>query len=290
VIDLRALPLPTEIKAKGRNQVGYRSFELGGNVASVVGLYEPTFIEDGWHNDIDHAHTDETSANRYFSKDGLVVSMSVSSLGESTMITFVNHGNLDLGTLPQTADAQPLYQFPGSLGYLSPSTVNDVAEFTRQELAAQGWREYTMPDTAAAESADSQSLVFIQNGLELSAFVSVAPAQGDKTIVQYNITLLPLDLPVYDEAHSLEFRRNPPYLAYKTAAGIDTLTTFYRAEMSTLGWTELREPASVTPEPAVLFFKGQKFYANAPEELTVKLELGLVAGQTEVTLQQGSAE
>ncbi len=288
IVDLSALSLPTEIKAMGRSEVGYKSFELGGNVASVVGLYQPTFIEYGWQNDADNEYTDETTANRYFSKDGFVVSMSVSDSGESTMVTFINHGNVDLRTLPQTTDAEPLYQFPNTLGYVSPSTVNDVADFTRQELAAQGWQEYT-PDTATANNAGSQSLMFIQNGLELSAFINVEPAQGDKTAVQYNITLLPLDLPVYDEALGLEFSQNPPYLSYKTATGIDTLTDFYLTEMSTLGWTEMPETASVSPEQAALFFVGQQFYANDSEDITVRLELSLVAGQTKVTLRQVEA-
>jgi len=253
-------------------------------------LYQPTFIEYGWQNDADNEYTDETTANRYFSKDGFVVSMSVSNLGEGTIVTFINHGNVDLRTLPQTTDAQSLYQFPNTLVYVSPSTVNDVADFTRQELAAQGWHEYTMPDTATANNADSQSLMFIQNGLELSAFISVAPDQGDKTAVQYNITLLPLDLPVYDEALGLEFGQNPPYLVYKTATDIDTLTDFYLTEMSTLGWTEMPETASITPQQAALFFVGQQFYANDSEELTVKLELALVDGQTKVTLHQVDAD
>jgi hypothetical protein len=290
IIDLRSLSLPTEIKAMRHREVGYMSSELWDNVASVVGLYQPTFIEDGWQNDVGNAHTDETTASRYFSKDGLVVSMSVGNLGESTLVTFVNHGNVDLRTLPQTTDAQPLYQSPDTLVYLSPSTVSKVAGFIRQELAARGWHEYPMPDTATANNADSQSLTFIQNGLELSAFISVAPDQGDKTAVQYNITLLPLDLPVYDEALGLEFGQNPPYSGYKTATGIETLAGLYLTEMSALGWTEMPETGSITPEQAALFFVGQKLYANDSAERTVMLELALVGGQTKVALHQVDAD
>jgi hypothetical protein len=286
IIDLRGLSLPTEIKAMGRSEVGHISFELRDDVASVVGLYEPTFIEDGWRNDAENEYTDETTANRYFTKDGFVVSMLVSSLGEGTIITFVNHGNVALRTLPQTPDAQPLSQFPNRLVYVSPSTVDDVATFTRQALAAQGWHEHRMPGTAKANTSGSQSLMFVQNGLELSALICVAPDQGDKTTVQYGITLLPLDLPVYDEAIGLVFGKEPPYLSYTTATEIDALVDFYRAEMSALGWRELPETANITPERAAVSFVGQKLYANDSEEATVMLELDLIDGQTEVTLHQ----
>ncbi len=290
MVDLSALSLPTEIKAMGRNEVGYTSFELGDDVATVVELYQPEFINDGWQNDAENEYTAETTANRYFSKDGYVVSMSVSNSGESSMVTFINNGNVDLRSLPQTTDAEPLYQFPHTVGYVSSSDVDEVVDFTRQELAAQGWQEYTMPNTATANNPDSQNLMFIQNGLELSAFIGVAPAQGNKTSVQYTTLLLPLDMPIYDEALNLEYDKHTPYLSYKTATDLETLTDFYLAEMSSLGWTELPEIATVSLEQVNLFFVGQKFYTNDAEELTVRLELTVVDGQTKVTLYQVEAD
>jgi hypothetical protein len=290
IIDLGFLPLPTEIKAMGRREAGYLRFELWDDVASVVGLYEPTFIQDGWQNDADHEHTDETSAVRTFRKDGFVVSMSVGNAGESTTVTFVNHGDVDLRTLPQTMDAEPLSQLPHSWGYVSSSAVDDVADFTRQELAAQGWQENTLQGTASDDAAGMQRLMFVQNGLELSALIGVAPDQGEKTAVQYSTALLPLDFPVYDEALGLEFGRQPAHLSYRSTAGIDTLTDFYLAEMSALGWTEVPESAKVAPEKVTLTFVGQKFYANDSEDLTALLELALVDGQTKVTLRQVDAD
>jgi hypothetical protein len=289
IIDLRGLPLPTEIKAMRRSEVGHMSVELWDDLASVVGLYEPAFIEDGWQNDTEHEFTDENAARRFFSKDGFVVSMSVRSLGESTLVTFINHGNVDLRALPQAVDAEPLYQFPDRLLYVTPSSVDEVAAFTRQELAAQGWHQNTMPDTSTADLAGSLGLLFVQNGLALATSIRAAPDQGDKTVVAYGITVLPLDLPVYDEAVGVEFGQNPPYLGYRSGTGLDTLAGFYRTQMSRLGWEEVPESASIRSEQVALLFVGQKLYANDRAERTVMLELALVDGETEVTLRQVEA-
>jgi len=284
ILDLRGLSLPTEIKSTGNNEVGHRSFELSDDVATVVDFYQPTFIEQGWQNDTDNEYTSETTANRYFSKDGFVVSMSVSDLGQSTMVTFINHGNIDLRALPQTSDAEPLHQFPNTLGYVSPSEVSEVADFTRQALAEQGWQEYTMPDTSTANNADSQNLMFIQNGLELSAFITVAPAQGNKTSVQYNIILLPMDLPIYQEVMGLEYDGYYPYLGFRTTSNIETVADFYRVEMSDLGWFEMPDTATITPEQATLFF------VNEAEELSLMLDLTIDDGQTKAVLRQYDVE
>ena len=46
-------------------EVGHVSLELWDDVASVLGLYQPTFIADGWQNEPEYQYADETTANRY---------------------------------------------------------------------------------------------------------------------------------------------------------------------------------------------------------------------------------
>ena len=285
ILDLRGVSLPTEIKSMGQNEVGYLSFEVPtDDVASVVDLYQPYFIDQGWQNNADHEYTSETTANRYFQKDGFTISLSISNSGESTRVTFVNQGNIDLRALPQTTDAELLYQFPNTLGYVSPAAVSDVADFTRQELATQGWQEFTQPNTASAQDADTQNLTFIQNGLELSAFIGLAPAQGNKTSVQYTLTLLPLDLPIYDEVIGLEYDKHTSYVSYQTPADVDALVQFYRENMTVLGWDELPETAIVMSEEAKVFF------ANEAERLALMLEITAADGQRVATLRPFGAD
>jgi uncharacterized membrane protein len=160
-----------------------------------------------------------------------------------------------------------------------------VAEFTRRELAAQGWHLYTRPGTETAAGADSQTLTFIQNGMELTAFITVAPAQGNKTSVQYGVTLLAVDLPIDDQAAGLEFEETGPFLSYQTATGREALADFYREQMTAAGWQELPDLSAVDAEQVNLAF------ANESEQLALLVELAAAEGnQTQVTLQSLSSE
>ena len=141
-----------------------------------------------------------------------------------------------------------------------------------------------MPNTATANNPDSQNLTFIQNGLELSAFIGVAPAQGNKTSVQYSAFLLSLDLPQYDDATELEYDKNSPYLSYKTSADIETLADFYRQQMNSLGWNEMPDTATVTENQGAIFF------ANESEQLALMLDMVSGDGQTTATLRQFDTE
>ena len=103
------------------------------------------------------------------------------------------------------ADAGEEHAFPNTLIYFSPSSVNDVADFTRQELKAQGWLEYTLPNSVTADDSNAQTLTFIQNGLALSAFIVVAPAQGNKHQCNIPSPSWAMDLPIHAGAMNLEY-------------------------------------------------------------------------------------
>lgn len=285
VLDLRYLFLPTEIKSMGQSEAGTLNFELPtSDVASVVDMYQPYFIEQGWQNDAELEYTGESTANRYFYKDDFIVSMSVSSSDGAANVMFVNHGNIDLRALPQMADAESVIAFPQTLTYFSPSGVAEVADFTRQGLTAQGWVEYTRPNTATADDPDNQLMTFIQNGMELWASVGAAPAQDGKTSVQYSALLLPADMPMYADGRQVEFDSFEPYLSYQTEADTDTLIDFYREQMPATGWTEMADAAAATEAQAALFF------AHEAQNLALMLEILPGDGQQTVTLRSFEAD
>ena len=285
LLDLRDLPLPDGATPMGI-EVGYLTYQAPLNVAGVVDHYRPLLTGQGWQENSEQAYVDNTTATLYFAQKGYHLNLSASDMGTgNTLVTLQNNGNIDLAALPQAADAEEGFSAPNTLIYFSPSAVTDVATFTRQELAAQGWHIYTRPNTATADNSDSQSLAFIQNGLELSAFISTAPAQDNKTSVQYAVRLLPLDLPVDDQAVALEFDEHEPFLSYQTSTSRDALTDFYQKQMAAAGWMELPDLTATGEEQVNLAF------ANDAEQLA--LLVGLAAApdnQTQVTLRSLSSE
>jgi hypothetical protein len=276
MIDLHALPLPDEAELMGQSEPGSLSYQAPIEVAEAVELYRSALIDQGWQE------STESGNYIFFTKANFTLSLSASEMGEEkTMISLTNHGNVDLRALPQMADAEDVYYLPSTLNYFSPTDVAGVADFTRRELAAMGWHEYTRPHTDMANDPERENLTFIQNGLELSVSVGMAPAQGGKTAVQYSVSLLPLDLPLPAEAAGVELDKFllSLSLSFATPADFETLLDYYSQEMTALGWVVIDDLGMMTPERATLFFGNE----NVPPH-TLVLDLVPFDGQTLATL------
>jgi hypothetical protein len=285
LLDLRQVALPEGTEAPGQADVGQLLYQTPAEVTAVVDFYRPLLTEQGWQEQSDQSYVDTATATLYFTKEGYALSLTASQSGDgSTMVTLMHHGNIDLRTLPQMADAEEGFAAPNTLIYFSPSGVAEVAGFTRQELTAQGWHEYTRPNTSSADNADTQTLSFIQNGLELSSFISLAPAQDNKTSVQYSLIPLALDLPIPDDATKVEFDASQPYLGFQSPASPDTLVEFYRTEMTALGWTEVEDRAMINPDQASLTFD------NEAEQMALTLSLATGDDGATVVLQPFDAD
>jgi hypothetical protein len=245
LLDLRQLALPEKVEAPSQTEVGMLSYQAPLAVKEVVDFYRSQLTGQDWQEVSGQGYVDDATATVYFTKEGFTASLSASQMGDETAsVTVMHHGNVDPATLPQTGDAEGVIAMPNTLIYFSPTPVSDVAEFTRKELAAQGWQEYTRPNTASANNPDSQTLTFVQNGLELGAYITAAPAQDGKTSVQYSLTLLPLDLPTPAEATALQLDTSQPYLSFRTPAKPAEVVEFYRQAMADLGWVEVADSAS----------------------------------------------
>lgn len=253
-LNLRNLPLPDGATLQGQPQVGSVTVEAPLAVKDAVEFYRGQFSTQGWQ-EAEGGYADDTTAALYFTKNGFALSLTVSNVGDGrSSITMLHHGNINPSTLPQTTDAEIGFAAPNMLMFFSPAPVADVARFVRTELAARGWREYVRPNTTSADDPNSQTRTFIQNGLELTAYISTAPAQDNKTAVQYTVLVLPLDMPLEANADAVEFDSSQPYLNYQTSTAPPAIAEFYRQQLAALGWEEMPDSAMETPEQTTLYF------------------------------------
>jgi hypothetical protein len=88
--------------------------------------------------------------------------------------------------------------------YLSPKPVAAVAAEVAQLLTAAGWQEYAPLDTQRADLPDMRQMTFRQGGHDLNVSVSTAPAQGNKTAINYHVLALSHELPVPVDARGVE--------------------------------------------------------------------------------------
>jgi hypothetical protein len=189
-------------------------------------------------------------------------------------------GEFDARTLPQFAGAEIIYEDQTQLIYVTPADVASVADFSRKELAVLGWQEYKPPFSQVTDDPNLKPLTFKKDGQGLSAFITVAPAQENKTSVQYSPIPLEADLPALADAAGMEFSDTQLYLGYTTASDFDAVIAFYREQMAAPEWQEVADMTVIEPEQARLVF------ANPAREMALVLDLAPAGdGRTNVTAQ-----
>jgi hypothetical protein len=145
-------------------------------------------------------------------------------------------GTLDTSRLPRVAGAKEIFASTASTIFTTPNPVAQTADTVDKALAAEGWQKYVAPHTSPATNENQRTLSLKKGPLALGVFITVAPAQGNATSVQYNAAPLKNDVPFPKDADNIEFDPNKPLLTLVSAEPIDKTLDFYRKELAPLGW------------------------------------------------------
>jgi hypothetical protein len=81
------------------------------------------------------------SANGFFRRGDHVLTLSLYKGAEPDMVsvTMQHHGDLDLSKLPLPKDAESVYQFPHTAGYVTTAAVDATAKTFGDAMSAAGW-------------------------------------------------------------------------------------------------------------------------------------------------------
>ena len=127
-------------------------------------------------------------------------------------------GALDTSKLPRVAGAKEIFASPASTIFTTPNPVAQTADTLDKALAADGWQKYVAPQHFRISRTKASAACRSRKGpLALGVFISVAPAQGNATSVQYNAAALKNDLPFPKDATNIEFDPNKPLLTLVSA-------------------------------------------------------------------------
>ncbi len=169
---------------------------------------------------------------------------------------------LDTARLPRTADAKELFANPVTTIFVTRQSVGESAQAASAALAREGWQAYGPAFAQQLDRADQKILSFKKGSIGLNVFVTVAPAQGNATSVQYSGVKLAHDLPFPKDAAEVKFDPNRPHLECVTAESLGAALDFFRMELATRGWSPWTAPGAVisTEKEATLFFtrEGEK--------------------------------
>ena len=246
VLDLSAIPLMEGAQAPGSRQVANLSYLASSDVKAAFEFHRKALLAQGW-KELPNSSVTEQSANASFARSGFGLYLSVMPNGPAGNVAVMlqNGGNIKPGRLPVPPDAKPVYVGDSTAMYSTEAAAPATADAVRKLFLAQGW----VPYGSAGDSAD-----YKQNAILVTATVSVAPAQGGKTSIQYSGQLISADIPAPPDVEDLRYGDQPPELTFETAASQDAVVDFYRKNLAAAGWqSTLDHTVAVDDKPTMIF-------------------------------------
>ncbi|HTN76908.1 MAG TPA: hypothetical protein VL096_16735, partial [Pirellulaceae bacterium] len=176
--------------------------------------------------------------------------------------------------LPVPPGAKVMYQLPTGTAYVTEQPVEATATAMRKLLTEQGWEPY---------GQHGDSLVFKQNAVELSARVLSAPGQGGKTVIDFSVQQLSVDLPAPPDAVNVQYSEPPTQLSLDVASDQDAVIKYYVERLAKLGWKP------TTEKPFKVDFRNEMIFRNGEKDL-LELAMHDFEGKTRVHLEYQTAE
>ena len=275
VLDLSTFPLMDGAKPERARHLAHLTYAATGNVKAGFDFHRNTLTAQGW-KELPNSSVTEQSASALFARSGFILSLAVLASGKSGdfSVMLQNHGNIKPGQLPVPPGTKPVYVGDSAAMYATEAAVPATAEACRNLFLAQGW----VPYGGAGDSAE-----FKQNAVVATATVSVAPAQGGKTMIQYSTQLVSADIPAPPNVEDLRYVDEPPELTFDTAPDQNAVVDFYRKNLAATGWqSTLDHTVPVDNLPTMIFRNPGK------DMLTLKMS-GASRGRLHVSVRFQSA-
>lgn len=262
-LDLSKLPFPPGTQFNGRNAAELQAL-VPLAIQPTADFYLKALAEKGFKpTDEPGAHIITAEyAQASLKKDGHAVSLSVIPGSDGkVMVSVYRHGNLDAGSLPQSEGAKPTYGSSTLHMYVAKGSVAEEVDFVRKAFTEHGWQEFTPPNTAMVDDPEHRQFTFRNKGYLVSGSVGVAPAQQNKTMVQYQVRTLAHELPAPADAVKVEYDDERWMLNCEVPGGLGVAESYYLKTMPELGYKPLKhdEPRDKsrllrfgTPEKGIL--------------------------------------
>lgn len=146
-------------------------------------------------------------------------------------------GEFDTSRLPRIAGAKETYASALTTIFVSPDSVAKTADATVAGLAVEGWQRYDAPFSSKEDNPNLEIMTFKKGAQGLNAFITLAPAQGNKTSVSYTAISFANDLPFPKDASDILFDPERPYLACLTAEPVEAAMSFFNGGLIARGWS-----------------------------------------------------
>ncbi|MGE5213703.1 MAG: hypothetical protein ACM3NN_08435 [Nitrospirota bacterium] len=246
VLDLSTFPLINGAQPPASRQVASLTYTASGDVKTGFEFIRKALVAQGW-KELPNSSVTDQAASAMFGRDGFAVSVSVSPSGEGgkLYVMLQNHGNVKPGKLPVPPGVKTVYVGDPTAMYSTDAAVPATVEACRNLLVAQGWVPY-------GDAGDSAT--FKQNAILVTTYVSSAPAQGGKTMIQYSTQQMSADIPAPPNVEDLRYSDSPTELTFETKENQDAIIGFYQKALAGAGWkSTMDHMVDVDEKPTMIF-------------------------------------
>lgn len=233
VLDLRNCRTMEGATSSSHRTIAQMLYEAQSDVQSAYAFQQQELVKSGWQ-ELEGGYVTDQVASGTFARGGFKLSVTVtpSGNGAAANISVMNHGNVDTAKLPIPAGCELLYATPVSTAYVTARPVPETAEQLRTLLVAANW----VPYGEAGESS-----YFKRNAVKLAARVTVAPAQGGKTVVEFSSEQMSADLPAPPKSVRIQYADVTKSLSFDTSLSYDEVAAFYREVLAHDAWKATTE-------------------------------------------------
>ncbi len=239
--DLRQVELPSNWEKTRASAVALHG-TAPESIAQATAVLRRLVADQGWKESTGPAAPMVTAeyAQVSFRQQGCELQLYISLAGDSpnqVRFSLQNFGNVDTSTLPRTPAAKEVYASAFTTIFTCADSVPVTADLLDQALVAQGWSSFVAPDSESVVTDEMRMLDYRQGPATLDVYISLAPAQGGLTNVQYSTGLLTEELPWPADARQVEFSDELSIVRAQTSSDVESTARYYMREMKALGWT-----------------------------------------------------
>jgi catechol 2,3-dioxygenase-like lactoylglutathione lyase family enzyme len=169
-------------------------------------------------------------------RGSILALLCVAAMG-SGMTSALAIETLDTSKLPRLGNGKDVFASEFQTIFTTTDTVVQAGETLTRSLVAQGWKPYIQPFTSNPTYPNMQTMSFKKGTLALSVYISVAPAMGNATSIQYAAIPLANDLPFPQDATDIAYDPSRPHLNFITGQPVQDTLEFFRKELTAQGWS-----------------------------------------------------
>ncbi len=289
VLDLRTFPRMEGATVNSIHSLGTLMYECKGKPKEAFEFQRQQLVKRGF-KELPGSYIEPQTCSGKFVKDGFHVAASASELSGDpdkvgwSSIALVNDGNVALEKLPVPPGVKPFHPTSYRAAYTTDAKPAETAAACRKLLLAAGWEPYGQM-SPNENQPDMSMQYFKRNAIKLQSWVMTTPADGGKTLIQYDTELLSADLPAPPEVADPRYDDSQKKLWFESPEEqTEAIFAFYQKRLTEKGWKATTDHPIKDDERKTQFL----VYRNSQKDL-LALDLVEYSGKVGVTLKHQTA-